>query len=87
MITECFLCGRYTNTEVHHIFLSANRNKSERYNLTVNLCVSCHRTGKNAVHQNKDTMLMLHQYGQNKFMSEQGKTVEEFIEIFGKNYL
>ena len=31
--------------------------------------------------------LRLHQYGQKKFMTEQGATVEEFRALFGKNYL
>jgi hypothetical protein len=32
-------------------------------------------------------MLALHQYGQEKAMREQGWIVEDFIKVFGKNYL
>jgi hypothetical protein len=32
-------------------------------------------------------MLYLHQYGQRKAMKENGWTIEQFIEVFGKNYL
>ena len=30
---------------------------------------------------------MLHEYGQKKFMNEQGATIDEFRAVFGKNYL
>ena len=33
------------------------------------------------------TALRLHQYGQKKFIMQQGATVEEFRALFGKNYL
>ena len=38
-------------------------------------------------HQNADTMLLLHQYGQRKAMKEQGWDCKTFVSIFGKNYL
>ena len=42
---------------------------------------------REAAHQSAATALRLHQYGQKKFMTEQGATVEEFRALFGKNYL
>lgn len=54
----------------------------------VDLChYSCHLFGPNAVHNNPETMLLLHKYGQRKAMRENGWTVEDFIREFGKNYL
>jgi hypothetical protein len=47
----------------------------------------CHRCGTYAAHNNADTMLLLHQYGQRKAMKEQGWDISKFIEVFGKNYL
>jgi hypothetical protein len=32
-------------------------------------------------------MLALHKYGEEKAMREQGWSVEDFIKVFGKNYL
>lgn len=32
-------------------------------------------------------MQKLHEYGQKKAMEEQGWTVDEFRQVFGKNYL
>lgn len=88
---KCWLCGAngYADPlDRHHIFGGANRKKSEKMGLVVLLCHnSCHIFGKNAAHQNKHTMLLLHQYGQRKAMEEHNLTVEDFIREFGKNYL
>jgi hypothetical protein len=91
MVNKCFLCGKngqQDRLEKHHIFGGANRKKSEKYGLYVFLCGNeCHRNGKYAVHKNKDTMLFLHKYGQQKAMEEQVWTIDKFIEEFGKNYM
>ncbi len=90
-MNECFLCGKNgwaDKLDRHHIFNKHNRNKSEKYGLVVYLCHNeCHIFGKNAVHNNRDVDLKLKQYGQRKAMEEQGWTTEDFIRIFGKNYL
>jgi len=87
----CWLCGRNgcdDPLDEHHIFGGAYRKKSEKYGLKVPLCHNrCHIFGKEAAHQNKDTMLRLRQFGQRKAMKEQGWTTEQFIKEFGKNYL
>lgn len=88
---ECFLCrrnGRGDRLERHHIFGAANRQNSEKYGLVVYLCGNrCHRLGEYAVHQNAEVMRYLHQYGQRKAMTEQIWTTEQFVTVFGKNYL
>lgn len=90
-MNECFLCGKNgwsDKLDRHHIFNKHNRNKSEKYGLVVYLCHNeCHIFGKNAVHNNRDVDLKLKQYGQQKAMEEQGWSKEDFIKIFGKNYL
>ncbi len=61
---------------------------SEKYGLVVWLCGErCHRTGKYSSHQNADVADYLHRYGQRKAMNENGWSITEFREIFGKNYL
>lgn len=84
---ECFLCGSQTWLERHHIFGGANRKKSEKYGLVVDLCHTCHNEPPNGVHHNKDAMLRLKMYGQKKAMLEHGWSKEDFIREFGKNYL
>lgn len=87
----CWLCGAngYADPlDRHHLFGGAYRKKSEKYGLVVDLCHhDCHIFGKYAVHNNKDTMQKLHEYGQRKAMEEQGWTTEDFIREFGRNYL
>lgn len=81
----CYLCGRSGPTEEHHIFGGPNRKLSERYGLKVYLCIPCHRTGKQSVHSDRETMMHLKQAGQAAF--EKMHTRQEFMELFGKNYL
>jgi hypothetical protein len=88
---RCRRCGAngYADPlDRHHIFGASNRKKSEKYGLVVDLCHhDCHIFGKYAVHNNKDIMQKLHEYGQRKAMEENNWTKEDFIREFGKNYL
>lgn len=88
---RCFLCGRNGMEDPldrHHIFGGANRKKSERYGLVVDLCHNrCHIFAPSAVHQNAKRMHQLKRYGQLKAMKEQGWSEEDFIREFGKSYI
>ena len=87
----CFLCGRngaLDPLEKHHIFGGPYRKKSEKYKLYVWLCGErCHRLGKNAAHNCRETELKLKRYGQRKAMREQGWNIPRFIREFGRNYI
>lgn len=89
-MTQCFLCARNGSSdrlERHHIFGGPRRRLSEKYGLVVYLCGErCHRNGKYAAHRNKDTALYLHQHGQ-RMAENNGMSRDEFIKIFGKDYL
>lgn len=88
---ECFLCGRMANywqgnIEEHHCFGGPNRKHSEKYGLKVYLHgLSCHREGDGAVHRSKEARLSVQREAQKAF--EKTHTREEFMKIFGKNYL
>lgn len=85
---RCFLCGRSDWIETHHIFNgTANRKKSEKYGLTVHLCHWCHNEPPHGVHYNQEADTRLKQIGQKAAMDEYGWTIDDFREIFGKNYL
>lgn len=89
----CYLCrklhhysGQYSYTEEHHVFEgTANRKLSEKYGLKVYLCLFHHREGPEAVHMNKVNDLILKMDAQKEF--EQTHSREEFMNIFGKNWL
>ena len=84
---RCYMCGSYQWIEIHHIFGAANRNKSTKYGLVVPLCHYCHNEHPNGVHQNKENRLKLQRIAQKRAMKKYGWTTEEFIKIFGKNYI
>ena len=88
---KCWLCGKNGSDdrlEIHHVFQGANKKNSEKYGLLVYLCGNeCHRNGKYAAHRNNTTAALLHKWGQGKAMRENGWTVEQFREIFGKSYI
>lgn len=80
----CFLCGLVTHTDEHHIFGGhANRKKSEADGLKVYLCRSCH----SLVHSDYTYNVQLKQVGQELWQRTYRKTVEDFIDRYGKNYL
>ena len=84
----CYLCKRCGQTEEHHIFGGvANRKKSEKDGLKVHLCHWCHNEHPNGVHFNKDRNDRLRQIGQKAWMERYGKTKEDFIREYGRNYL
>jgi len=88
---RCWLCGRNGTDDpldVHHIFNGSNKKNSEKYGALVYLCHNrCHIFGKYAVHQNRETRDKLMKWGQAKVMEENDWTTEDFIRVFGKNFL
>lgn len=84
----CELAGDHSVKPVlheHHVFGGPNRKFSEEYGLKVYLCPDCHLNGRQAVHRNGCTNILMHIHGQRAFEKEH--TREEFIKIFGENYL
>ena len=83
---HCFLCNRILeHINRHEIFFGRNRLKSMEYGLVVYLCDDCHTISDLSVHSNYFTDLKLKQLGQAAF--EKRHSHEEFMRIFGKNYL
>ena len=83
---RCYLCGRYCQTEEHHIFGGPNRTLSEQYGLKVYLCWECHQFGPHAVHKDSAVMEELHRQGQEAFENQIGSRTE-FMRIIGRNWL
>lgn len=87
----CYLCGMNRNLEpleCHHVFNGSNRKWSEKYGLTVYLHGNkCHRLGKDSVHVNGEVREKLQSEAQKKAMGHYGWSVEDFRQIFGRNYL
>lgn len=88
--TKCYICGMSAGADpldCHHVFGASNRNNSEMYGLKVYLHHNkCHVFGKNAVHQNAKINNALKAVAQQVAMTYYGWTVDDFRNIFGKNY-
>ena len=70
------------------MFGGSNRNKSEKYGLTIYLHHNkCHIFGKQAIHKNAELNRTIKAIAQEKAMQHYGWSIEDFIKIFGKNYL
>ena len=92
--THCFLCGRnaraeYFGLDEHHVFGGyGKRRLSEMYGLKVYLCHDrCHETGKCSAHKNAEVSNALKAKAQKKAMEYYGWSMEEWLGMFGKNYL
>lgn len=84
---ECFVCKTTIWLELHHVFGGANRKRSEKDGLTVYLCHYHHNEPPQGVHHNRKNMDSLRAYAEKKWLEHYGKTVEEFIKAYGRNYL
>lgn len=83
---KCYLCGRTSALEKHHIFGGANRKNSEKYGLWVWLDHWCHNEPPAGAHHNKEVMDFLRREGQKMFEEIHGSR-EDFTRAFGRNYL
>lgn len=83
-LEHCYICDA-PFVEIHHIFGGANRKNSERYGLIVPLCHRHHNEPRTGVHFNRHLMQTLHEIGQKRFETVASR--EEFIKVFGRNYL
>lgn len=91
-IGYCYLCAALHNdytyklTQEHHVmFGSGQRELSEKYGLTVQLCMEHHKEGPEAAHNNQAIRELLCRDAQEAFMMEYPEL--EWMEIFKKNYL
>lgn len=78
---------RYDGLHRHEVFYGANRQKSIKDGLVVFLPPAMHNMSDNGVHFNREFDIHLKQIGQKAWMDYYGKTVEDFIKEYGKNYL
>lgn len=82
----CYICGTPFNIHKHHIFGGvANRKLSEKYGCWIYLCAHHHNMSDEGIHFNKDLDMRVKKECQEVF--EQNGSREEFMRIFGKNYL
>lgn len=84
---ECYFCGKQFGLQSHHIYFgNPYRKISERYGLKVWLCWE-HHEGTYGIHgkHGHELDIELKKSGQSAF--EKTFPQENFIQIFGRNYL
>lgn len=83
----CWLTGQSGWIERHHIFgaTKMTRKHSEEYGLILPVEHSLHNEGPYGIHYNAKLNRAIKQYAQRKFEEEHSR--EEFMLIFGKNYI
>lgn len=82
--SNLYLIKKTKGCEKHHIFGGvANRPKSEQYGLFVWLTPEQHKY----LHDHPSEMLKLKKIAQAAFINYYDKLIEEFIGIFGKNWI
>ena len=79
------MCHRVSDLHEHHIFGAANRKLSEKYGLKIWLCPEHHNMSDAGIHFNKALDLQIKQIAQREF--EDSHTRDDFMRIFGRNYL
>lgn len=83
----CYICGTTLNLHLHHIFYgTANRSLSDADGCVVYLC-QAHHTGARGVHFNKKLDLSLKMKCEQAYLKHYNKTIDDFIQRYGKNYL
>lgn len=81
----CWVCGS-PHVELHHVFYGTGlRSLSDEHGCTVWLCRTHHTEKPLGVHHNPDLDKWIKRMTQLKF--EQTHSREEFIRLFGRNYV
>lgn len=84
----CYVCGTTTWLEEHHVFEGiANRKLSEKYGLKIYLCHKHHNEVPDGIHFDKWLRDRIKQEAEKRFIEYYNSSIEEFIKIFGKNFL
>lgn len=78
---RCYICKKGGALERHHCLHGSRRQLADKYGLTVNLCPACHK----ALHDHGLFDHELEKIAQKNFETWYGH--EEYMKVFGKNYL
>lgn len=85
--SECYICGKGGDLARHEVFGASNRGRSKELGLWISVCPDCHMYSRVSLHSNKHLSEKVKAIAQRKAMKEYGWTAEDFISLFGRNYL
>ena len=81
----CYIHKDYCQTVRHEVLPGMNRSLSKKYGLWINVCPSCHNMSDHSIHSDPESYEYLKAEAQELF--EQEYPEEDFMAVFGKNYL
>lgn len=85
---ECIVCRTTRDLHIHHVYPGVGRRKiSEREGCWCYLCARHHNMSNQGVHFDKSLDLRLKAMCQSAWEQKTGKSTQEFIRLFGRNYL
>lgn len=84
--TRCHVCGSTENLQWHHIFNGPVRKASTNYGCGCYLCWE-HHLGNGGVHNNRELADMIRAECEMWWLQTYHKSIGEFIQIFGRNYI
>ena len=88
---RCYICMKngsdrpWPILHKHHAFLGANRKIAETEGLYVFLCPDHHEFGTYAVHRNYEILREIQRDAQKAY--EENHSRQQFMKLFGRNYL
>ena len=84
----CYVCGTTMNLHKHHVYGGTGRRQSsDREGCGVWLCADHHNMSRAGVHQNHKLDNRIKVECQEAWEARTGRSREEFIKTFGRNYL
>jgi len=84
---QCLICGTTKNIHIHEVYYGKNRQNSIKQGCCVYLCGRHHNQSNQSVHFNDELDNSIKKLMQTAWMKHYGKTTNEFIQIFRRNYL
>lgn len=78
---------RFSGSHRHEVFGGSNRQKSIEDGLVIFLKPEDHNMSNTGIHQNREFDLYAKRKAQLIWMEFYGKTIDQFIKRYGKNYL
>lgn len=84
---ECYVCYTRIGLHIHEVYFGKNRQKSIEDGCCIYLCGTHHNMSDKGIHFDHDFDLQVKQTMEKRWLEYYGKTIDDFIERYGRNYL
>ena len=83
----CYVTGDNYNLHCHHVFGGSCKKLSEKYGLKIWLRADWHNMSNYGIHFDSELNNNIREKAQKKAMEHYNWSIEDFIRIFGRNYI